>query len=39
VFDVSIQGETVLSDYDIYAEAGSLTATTETMRVLRLLTE
>jgi len=31
VFDVSIQGETVLSDYDIYAEAGSLTATTETI--------
>ncbi|WP_226022986.1 ThuA domain-containing protein [Halomicrobium salinisoli] len=31
VFDVSVQGETVLSGYDIYAEVGALTAATETI--------
>ncbi|WP_330632977.1 ThuA domain-containing protein [Halocatena halophila] len=32
VFDVSIQGEPVLSNFDIYEEAGSLTAVTKTIQ-------
>lgn len=30
VFDVSVQGETLVSEYDIYAEVGANTTTTET---------
>ncbi|MFC5368856.1 malectin domain-containing carbohydrate-binding protein [Salinirubrum litoreum] len=33
VFDVSIEGQQVLTDYDIYAEAGGLTAVDETVTV------
>ena len=33
VFDVSVEGQTVLSDYDIYAEAGGLNATNKTYTV------
>ncbi|MFC6836476.1 malectin domain-containing carbohydrate-binding protein [Halomarina ordinaria] len=31
VFDVAVEGETVLDDYDIFAEVGSLTAVEETV--------
>jgi hypothetical protein len=33
VFDVVIEGQTVLTDYDIFAEVGGLTATDETFTV------